>query len=237
MSHVLSRVVKMISHYSTLPVGLTCLLLAGCVPDTPVKPINHVQQEKLPQRQLADFLSTPCDNVWSLTGQAVESNPLYWLRGMDCAELLSPVMARAEAKRWPDDTWQDTFKRGILLANAKITPLERRAFTTRMDTLSSQLPMQVRTLFQIWRDGQVMQLQLAEGRSRYARLQQSRDSDLETLRQQQQHLREELEITSRKLETLTDIERRLSTRKPGGTELPDSPRPAQPDAQQEDVKL
>jgi hypothetical protein len=236
MSHILSRVVKMISQHSTLPVGLTCLLLAGCTPDAPLKPVNKVQQEKLPQHQLADFLSTPCDNVWSLTGQAVESNPLYWLRGMDCAERLSPVMARAEARRWPDDTWQSTFKRGILLANAKITPLERRAFTTRMDTLSPQLPMQVRTLFQVWRDGQATQLQLAEERSRYAKLQESRDSDLEALRQQQQHLREELEITSRKLENLTDIERRLSTRKPGGAEIPDSTRPAQPDAQQEEVK-
>jgi len=236
MSHVFSRAISAVFSGHFIRLSLPCLLLAGCVTHAPVPAISDKQDEKLPEHQLADFLSTDCNNIWQLHGKETDSNPLYWLRGMDCAERLSPVMARAEAKRWPDDTWQATFKRGILLANAKITPIERRAFTTRMDTLSPQLPMQVRTLFQVWRDGQATQLQLAEERSRYAKLQQSRDSDLEALRQQQQHLREELETTSRKLENLTDIERRLSTRKPGGAEIPDSTRPAQPDAQQEDVK-
>ena len=236
MSHIFNRVLNAVSLSGLLRAGLSCLLLTGCIAHVPKSAVNEKQEEKLPQHQLADFLSTDCNDIWSLHGKSVETNPLYWLRGMDCAERLAPATARAEARSWPDDTWQSTFKRGILLANAKITPLERRAFTTRMDTLSPQLPMQVRTLFQVWRDGQATQLQLAEERSRYAKLQESRDSDLEALRQQQQHLREELETTSRKLENLTDIERRLSTRKPGGAELPDSSRPATPEAQQEEVK-
>ena len=46
--------------------------------------------------------------------------------------------------------------------------------------------------------------------------QQSNDAELETLRQQEIELRSQLELTTRKLENLTDIERQLSSRKPGG---------------------
>jgi hypothetical protein len=44
----------------------------------------------------------------------------------------------------------------------------------------------VRPLYQLWRDGQTRQLQLVDERARYAKLQQSSDSELETLRQQEQ---------------------------------------------------
>lgn len=96
------------------------------------------------------------------------------------------------------------------------------------------LPAQVRPVYQLWRDGQTLQLQLSEERSRYSKLQQSTDSELDTLRQQQQHLRTQLDTTTRKLENLTDIERQLSSRKyqPGSSSAtPDSDMP-----KQEDVK-
>ena len=57
---------------------------------------------------------------------------------------------------------------------------------------------------------------------RYSKLQQASDSELDTLRQQQQHLQSQLDLTTRKLENLTDIERQLSTRKPGGNYNPDA---------------
>lgn len=76
--------------------------------------------------------------------------------------------------------------------------------------------MQVRPLYQLWRDGQNRQLQLVDERARYAKLQQSSDSELEALRLQEQQLRGQLELTTRKLENLTDIERQLSSRKPAG---------------------
>ncbi len=96
-------------------------------------------------------------------------------------------------------------------------------------------------MYQLWRDGQALQLQLSEERFRYSKLQQSTDSELDTLRQQEQHLRAQLDTTTRKLENLTDIERQLSTRKPAGNYLPDAPKgsAATPDGdaqKQEDVK-
>ena len=141
-----------------------------------------------------------------------------------------------------DDTWQDAFKRGIVMADARITPVERRANVTRLDTFVINIPPQVRPIYQLWRDGQTLQLQLSEERFRYSKLQQSSDSELDALRQQQESLREQLETTTRKLENLTDIERQLSTRKPAGSYLPDGSKgnPATtPDGEmpkQEDVK-
>jgi len=203
-----TRVVSAISPSRLLRAGLPCLVLTGCMTQAPESAINGKTTEKLPQHQVADFLSTDCNDIWSLYGKQVETNPLYWLRGMDCAERLAPAVARAQARSWPDDTWQDTFKRGILLASAKISPV----------------------------DGQTLQLQLAEERSRYSKLQQSADSELDTLRSQQQYLRDQLDTTSRKLENLTDIERRMSTRKPVGSDLPEGGRQAAPDVKQEEAK-
>lgn len=123
---------------------------------------------------------------------------------------------RGRKPRHDDDSWQDAFKRGILLADAKITPDERRELVSRLNTFSPQIAVQVRPLYQLWRDGQNRQLQLVDERARYAKLQQSSDSELEALRLQEQQLRSQLELTTRKLENLTDIERQLSSRKPGG---------------------
>ena len=228
MSHVFSRAINAVFSGHFIRLSLPCLLLAGCVTHAPAPTISDKQDEKLPEHQLADFLSTDCNNIWQLHGQETDSNPLFWLRGMDCADRLSPAAARAEARGWTDDTWQESFKRGILLANAKINPVERRTLTTRLDALSPQIPAQVRPLYQLWRHGQVLQLQLAEERSRYGKLQQTTDGELDTLRQQQQYLRTQLDTTTRKLENLTDIERQLSTRKPVSNYLPDAPKSATP---------
>lgn len=66
---------------------------------------------------------------------------------------------------------------------------------------------------------------LSEERTRYSKLQQSTDSELETLRQQQV-LRNQLNLTTRKLENLTDIERRLSSRKSASSDIQGNAHPA-----------
>ena len=226
MSHVFSRALRAVFSSKKMRAGVSCLLLAGCVSHAPKSAISDKQDDKWPENQLADFLTTRCDDLWNLSGHDVESNPLYWLRGIDCSQRLSPATARAQAALWGNETWQENFKRAILLADAKITPVERRANTARLDAVSANIPAQVRPVYQLWRDGQVLQLQLSEERSRYSRLQQSSDAELDTLRQQQQFLRAQLDTTTRKLENLTDIERQLSTRKPAGNYLPDSSKSA-----------
>ncbi len=120
-----------------------------------------------------------------------------------------PAQSRQQARQYDDGNWQNTFKQGILLADAKITLHERRQLVARIDALGTEIPAQVRPLYQLWRDGQALQLQLAEERQRYSKLQQSSDSELDTLRQQHHALQQQLELTARKLENLTDIERQL----------------------------
>ncbi|STU99356.1 alpha helix protein [Klebsiella pneumoniae] len=95
------------------------------------------------QHQVADFVAVDCADIWAHSSDASDKNPLYWLRGIDCADRLAPAQARAEAKRHTDDSWQDAFRRGILLADAKITPEERRDLVARLDTFSPQIAVQV----------------------------------------------------------------------------------------------
>ncbi|HCO5857136.1 TPA: two-component system QseEF-associated lipoprotein QseG [Escherichia coli] len=153
--------------------GLPCLALLGCVQNHNKPAIDTPAEEKIPVYQLADYLSTECSDIWALQGKSTETNPLYWLRAMDCADRLMPAQSRQQARQYDDGSWQNTFKQGILLADAKITPYERR--------------------------------------------------QLDTLRQQHHVLQQQLELTTRKLENLTDIERQLSTRKPAGNFSPDTP--------------
>jgi hypothetical protein len=236
MGQFFSRITGAVMVSKKLFRALPGLLLAGCVSQVPESAVHTQLEEQVPEHQLADFLMTDCEDIWALSGKVFDTNPVFWMRSMDCASRLAPATARAQARIHEDDTWQDAFKRGILLSNAKITPVERRENATRLDVLSPHIPAPVRPLYQLWRDGEALQIQLAEERGRYAKLQQSTDVELDSLRQQQQFLREQLETTTRKLENLTDIERRLSTRKPGGNDLPDSARPARTDAKPEDAK-
>lgn len=215
MSHSNITRYRLLIGRKILLAGFSGLLLAGCASTFDPHASHHSLDEKLPQQQVADFLSTSCADVWSLAGEATEKNPLYWLRSMDCADRLTPEMARLEARQHMAENWQDALRSGILLSSAKITPLERRDMVRRVDAFSADVPSQVRPLFQVWRQGQLYQLQLSEERTRYSKLQQSTDGELDTLREQQQHLRSQLDLTSRKLESLTDIERQLSSRKPG----------------------
>ncbi|UYW74066.1 two-component system QseEF-associated lipoprotein QseG [Pseudocitrobacter faecalis] len=220
MSHFLSTsVVQGVRRFWLS--GLSCLALVGC--SSGLTPhIGGVSAEKVPHEQVADYLSTTCDELWTLDGTVAENNPLYWLRGMDCAERLTPTQARAQANQLGDESWSDAFKRGVLLANAKITPSERQLIVSRLDAKSAQIPTRIRPLYQVWRDNQMLQLKLSDQRTRYSKLQETSDAALDELRQQQQALKGELDLTTRKLQNLTDIERQLSSRKPSSGFNPDS---------------
>ena len=96
MSHVFFRAVRAVFSSNTFRLGLPCLFLAGCVSHAPQSAISGKQEDKWPDNQLADFLSTRCDDIWHMSGQAVESNPLVWLCGIDCVLRLARVESRAQ---------------------------------------------------------------------------------------------------------------------------------------------
>ena len=193
-------------------VALLSGLLAGCtIPSRSGGDAVHAGSP--PDSTLVDYQQVGCEPVWSFNDAAAMHNPLYWLRAMDCAQRLSPADARAEARRWPADNWQSTFKQAVLLNNGNVTPVERRQYLNRLDGYATDYPAAVRPLLQLWRDGQASLLQLSEERTRYAHLQQSSDAQLDVLRQQINGQSQQLADTRRKLDSLTDIERQLSTRR------------------------
>ncbi len=211
------------------------LLLAGCVQHNVHSLVKPNPEPVAPEQQVADYLAANCEDVWQLQGHVVENNPLFWLRWMDCADRLSPEQARVMAHRWPDETWQAAFRQGIVLANARITPTERRRYMSVLNSAAWEIPPSVRPLFQLWRDGQFRELKLVSERGRYNKLQQNSDIELDVLRQQNTHLQSQLSLTTRKLENLTDIERQLSSRKVGTSYNPDSANSAVDKAKPQDA--
>lgn len=208
--------------------GCALLLLSACsqtAVKTSVRPESAIPE---PEVNLPDYLAVACAQVWQVENPTAMRNPLYWLRAIDCAERLSPAQARAEASRWPAENWARAFKQGILLANGKVTPPERRAFVDTLNSYSSAFPGSVRPLIHIWRSYQTAELALSDARLRYAQLQQTSDGQLDALRQQQHKLTLELADTRQKLERLADIERQLSSRK--STDLPDGNPTTTPEA-------
>lgn len=200
--------------------ALSSMMLSGCASS----PVTTTAQPAsgsvvVPEARLVDYLTMRCVDIWRIENSAAMTNPLYWMRSIDCAERLSPAEARAEAHRWPVGSWSRAFKQGVLMANGNVTPLERRDYINVLDGYSEQFPPNMRALIQLWRSNQVAQLELSAMRSRYAHLQQSSDAQSDSLRQQQIKLRQQLSDTQRKLERLTDIERQLSSRKT--SDMPD----------------
>lgn len=188
--------------------------LAACQhasPDSAVTRGTHAVPE--PETQVIDYQRVECPHIWAVDNATAMTNSLYWLRGMDCAVRLSPARARAEARRWHADEWHSAFKQAVLMSNGNVTPYERRQYMQRLDSFSGAFPASVRPLIQLWRNDQMGLLQLSEERTRYHHLQQTSDAELDALRQQHIALKQELVLTRRKLDTLTDIERQLSSRR------------------------
>lgn len=205
--------------------SLLTLLVLGCS-QVPEKNSNLTHDSfGESERRVVDFKTISCGEVWAFNSGMVLNNPLYWLRAMDCAQRLSPAEARAEARRWPANNWQSRFKQAVLLSNGNVTPVERRQYLQRLDDNSYDYPAAVRPLLALWREGQGSLLQLSAERTRYATLQQTSDAQLEALRQQEMTLSQELAVTRRKLDSLTDIERQLSSRR--SPDAADSGHPAE----------
>jgi len=195
----------------TLVVLLAGVLVA-CVDKAPGAKIVGHKAPVEPEAKVVDYQLAECARIWDVEENKT-SNSLYWLRAMDCAARLSPADARAVARQQSGDSWQGVFKGAILMANGNVTPVERRQYMLQLDAFSRSYPAAIRTLLQLWRDNQMAQLQLSEERTRYHHLQQSSDAQLDALRQQHAALSDELKVTRRKLDTLTDIERQLSSRR------------------------
>lgn len=168
-------------------------------------------------------LAQVCDDIWQ-RDDGVVNKPDYWLSLMECAPRMTP--ARAEAWRHQDASWQDSFRQSILLDAADIDVTERRRAYHRLLSYRDNFPAGIYPLFTLWRQHQALRLVLADERSRAQRQQQESDKQMRALTAREQQLKQELAATARKLQNLTDIERRLSSRK---WQTPDDDGPAASD--------
>ncbi|WP_265495745.1 two-component system QseEF-associated lipoprotein QseG, partial [Providencia heimbachae] len=198
------------------------LLLAGCVDRAVSGGLNPQQQEAIPDTKVIDYRTAACDTLWQLDDKDALDNALYWLRAMDCADRIGSTQARALAKTVPGDSWSGVFKQSILLGSAQPTSGERRQIIDRINSYRMEFPGSLRPLTQLWRQQQLLQITLFDEKARYQHLQESSDSQIDSLRQSQARLQSQLQDTSRKLENLTDIERQLSSRKQLQGEIPDN---------------
>ncbi|BEM39382.1 membrane protein [Serratia marcescens] len=198
------------------------LLLAGCVDRAVSGGLNSQQQEAIPDTKVIDYRTAACDTLWQLDDKDALDNALYWLRAMDCADRIGSTQARALAKTVPGDSWSGVFKQSILLGSAQPTSGERRQMIDRINSYRMEFPGSLRPLTQLWRQQQMLQITLFDEKARYQHLQESSDSQIDSLRQSQARLQSQLQDTSRKLENLTDIERQLSSRKQLQGEIPDN---------------
>lgn len=198
------------------------LLLAGCVDRAVSGGLNPQQQEAIPDTKVIDYRTAACDTLWQLDDKDALNNSLYWLRAMDCADRIGSTQARALAKTVPGDSWSGVFKQSILLGSAQPTSGERRQIIDRINSYRMEFPGSLRPLTQLWRQQQLLQITLFDEKARYQHLQESSDSQIDSLRQSQARLQSQLQDTSRKLENLTDIERQLSSRKQLQGEIPEN---------------
>jgi len=192
---------------------LLATALAACVNNAPDPRVSAMNLLPEPEIKVVNYSLVACGEIWGVPDNKAIDSSLYWLRTIDCAVRLSPAEARAQARLWPADDLQSAFKQAVLMDNGNETPVERRQYLQRLDGFIGDYPVPLRPLIQLWRDNQLAQLQLSEARTRYHHLQQSSDAQLDALRQQQIAQNKELMLVRRKLQTLTDIERQLSSRR------------------------
>ena len=201
---------------------LAPLLLTGCTDSPTAGRFSQAVQMVIPETKIVDYRTLSCDVLWDLDDKETLENSLYWLRAMDCADRLGSTQARVLAKTLPGVTWSAAFKQGILMSSAEPSIAERRQVVERLNSYSQNFPGAVRPLIQLWREQQILRISLAEERTRYQRLQEESDAQIDRLRESQVRLQYNLLDTTRKLENLTDIERQLSSRKQMQNELPES---------------
>ncbi len=189
------------------------MLLTGCVDHAVSNNQTLSSDVVIPDTTVVDFNIASCDTLWSVDSKEDLENSLYWLRAMDCADRLSTGQARQLANEISVESWDSAFKQSILLASAEPTAPERRRLLDKVNSYRAQMPGSLRPLVQLWRERQNLHITLINEREKSQHMQDTSESQLSAMREEQLRLQEKLDDTQRKLENLTDIERQLSSRK------------------------
>lgn len=203
-------------------IAVPFILLAGCVNQTSGDRFTQPIADVIPDSKVVDFGTAPCETLWTLEGNDAMSNSLYWLRAMDCAERMGDTDARSHAQQITATRWDNAFKQSILFSAAQPNEQQRKALLVSVNAYRAEMPSSIRSLVQLWRERQTLQVTLSNEKARYIRQQSLSENKIESMVQEHALLQDKLFNTQRKLENLTDIERKLSSRKQLQNDLPDT---------------
>jgi hypothetical protein len=188
-------------------------LLIACSKSHHPLPLDMINESMPIEERITDYRYVNCEKIWNIDSENATDNPLYWLRIVDCTNRLNKEQARLMTKTIQLINWQNVFRHSILLDVTEPTVIARRKMIDNLNIYSLQFPAPIRPLLELWRENQIQTVNLEEANAKYLRLQQESDNKLDRLTEQNAHLTYELNIISRKLENLKDIERQLSSRK------------------------
>ncbi|MCT6517072.1 MULTISPECIES: two-component system QseEF-associated lipoprotein QseG [Enterobacterales] len=188
------------------------LVLSGCTPKSLTETQEPEQEIPVVKQKTIDYRWAECKTLSSFYDEGI-NNALYWLRVIECTNRIMTTEAQRQASSVVVTGWDDAFYKSILLERAGMTIADRRTQLVLLESYKLQFPSSMRTLLSTWIENQTLILSLAEEKSRYRRLTTDTDNRIDTLRKENSVLQHELNVTLKKLESLTQIERQLSNRK------------------------
>lgn len=192
------------------------LVLSGCTPKSLTEAQEPEPEIPVVKQKTIDYRWAECKTLSSFYDEGI-NNALYWLRVIECTNRIMTTEAQRQASSVVVTGWDDAFYKSILLERAGMTIADRRTQLVLLESYKLQFPSSMRVLLSTWIDNQTLMLSLAEEKNRYRRLTTDTDNRIDMLRKENNTLQHELNITLKKLESLTQIERQLSNRKQSGS--------------------
>jgi hypothetical protein len=216
--------VRVLGKNSVLMISLFSLpfLLIGCVEQGDGRIVSHQPLLPVSQHKAPPPVSESCDALWQMDEKHTLEDLSYWLRVMECADDIGAEQASSLANMLPGSDWDSLFKQSILLSRTGFAVDEYRQMIERLDDSRLEFPSSLRPLLNVWRQQKILEITLLEERARNQVLQESSNSQIESLRQKNSQLQNQVQDVSRKLQNLTDIERQLSSRKQLQRESPEN---------------
>ncbi|QNH67474.1 two-component system QseEF-associated lipoprotein QseG [Proteus vulgaris] len=192
------------------------LVLSGCTPKSLTNTQEPEQEIPVVKQKTIDYRWAECKTLSSFYDEGI-NNALYWLRAIECTNRIMTTEAQRQANNVIVTGWDDAFYKSILLERAGMSIADRRTQLVLLESYKLQFPSSMRVLLSIWIENQTLILSLAEEKNRYRRLTTDTDNRIDVLRKENNGLQHELNVTLKKLESLTQIERQLSNRKQSGS--------------------
>lgn len=192
------------------------MFLAGCAQKSLTETANIEPETPVVKQKTIDYRWAECKTLAAFYHEGL-NNPLFWLRTIECTQRIMSTEAQRQASSVIVAGWDGAFYKSILLERAGMTVAERRAQLVLLESYQLQFPSSMRVLLSTWIENQTLTLALADEKNRNRRFVTETENKMDLLKKQNNALEHELNTTRKKLESLTQIERQLSSRKQGAS--------------------